>query len=68
MTWGAFLNNQTVIQTTLLPNGNYGTATRYIFIEGRDIPIILTNEKSELPQSWAVGVDDGTNPHFQVGI
>ena len=68
MTWGAFLNNQTVKQATLLPNGEYGTATRYIFIAGRNLPIILTDEKSTVSQSWAVGVSDGKNPHYQVGM
>ena len=67
MTWGAFLNNKSVKPTFLMPNGNYGAATRYIFIDGHDIPIILMDEKSELSQSWAVGVNDGKNAHYQVG-
>ena len=66
MTWRVYLNNRTVKQATLLPNGEIGTVTRYIFIEGRDDPIILTNERSSLSQKFAVGVDDGKNPRYQV--
>ncbi|KIJ08239.1 hypothetical protein PAXINDRAFT_173020 [Paxillus involutus ATCC 200175] len=67
MTWAVFLNNTTVLSTSIPPTAEYRGITRYLFIQGRDLPIILTDEASELPQSWAVGVNDGVNPHFQLG-
>ena len=69
MVWGAFLNNKTVKQASLLPNGQYETVPRYVFIESRDLNhlIILMDEKSQVKYSWAVGVNNGKNPPFQVG-
>ncbi|KIJ14799.1 hypothetical protein PAXINDRAFT_169479 [Paxillus involutus ATCC 200175] len=67
MTWAVFLNNTTVLATSIPPTADYRGITRYLFIQGRDLPIIFTDEKSELPQSWAVGVNDGVNPHYQLG-
>ncbi|KIJ05130.1 hypothetical protein PAXINDRAFT_21587 [Paxillus involutus ATCC 200175] len=67
MTWAVFLNNTTVLSTSIPPTAEYRGITRYLFIQGRDLPVILTDEKSKLPQSWAVGVNDGVNPHFQLG-
>ena len=66
MPFCVYLNNQSVRQVTLLPNGQKSSVTRYIFIEGRDLPIILLDDRYSVTP--VINVEDGRNPRYNVRI